>query len=53
MATIEQLKNAIKTKWNLIKTDMIRKTVTQSKHRLYQKRKVGLLNTTFASLYSL
>jgi len=39
MATFEQLKNAIKTKWNFVETDIFRKASTQWKRRFCQKER--------------
>jgi len=44
MATFEQLKNTIKTKWNLIETDMIHKANTQWKHRFLSRGNASFPN---------
>ena len=53
--TLEQLKNATKTKWSWIDRDMICKQ-SHSRNVIYmpyQKKKVDLFNMIFANLYSL
>jgi len=55
MVMLEQLKNAINTKWRLTKKDMLHKTIVQLKRHLYvvSKEMMGLVIMTSASLYSL